>query len=909
VAFFLKSQLAGNHRAAGVAYDRVEMSRAPLFRTLVGAIVISGMGLVSAQDAAKPAAAPATPPAAAQGKDQDKAKEPEKPKTIDDLTKDFTKMEGLVTLYRQYKDKKDTVYMEIPEDRFGKLMLIQITSASGLGDTSAGFVFHGMPIADLPVRFYRVNEDRVELHQPNLAHRGNTAESQLGIKRTFPDTVLGSFDVVAKQPDRRSILIDVSSFFKSDVGDLSTAVDPFGLDPSGTRIDSVKDFPENFVVRTVYQLARRGPANGDPKTTQWAVSFNISDLPENDGYKPRLGDPRVGYFTTDFEDLTDARQEFDANTSYILRWNLQKKDPSAALSEPVKPIVFYIDNAVPKEYRDDVRKGILMYNAAFEKVGIKDAIVVKQMPDDADWDIADLRYNVVRWTTGMPFAIALFRANPLTGEILNACVNFDAGFAASGSSQFDNIIDPSVSHIEMPGQVDTGSKLPASVLRKYGPMLCDMQAEGKTVQAIGYEAAETLIPGYTAEDRKRLIDQYITEVAGHEVGHCMGLRHNFAASTQLTETQLGDESLVGKYGIGASIMDYNPFNASAVGHRDVDFYSQTIGTYDFWAIQYGYTPINAATPEDEISTLHTIASLGSTPGHLYESDGSADDIDPYVIRFDSSRQPLDYLEKMVNFGPMIRAGAHKKIKNGESYYPFTRAFMAGMSAQVNNSLAAAKFVGGGRLMTSFHGDPNEQPGYRPLDASVQRRALNLMTKGLFSENSFNLDKKDLGYLTFNPKSNNNEVFGRSRMFPLQQSLVAAQSIGLATLFSSDRLNRMKGNEYRVGKAGNTLSVAELFHTMDRTVWSEVDAGKPVSDLRRELQRSYLDIMIPMALGQMRGAPNDARDLAMDQLVSLKHRIAVDLPKAKDDYTGPHLRECLGRINRALSAQTTVGVGQ
>ena len=884
------------------------MSRAPYYRLLFAAIFASCLGVAFAQSGTPPSKSAKNAPAD-QAKEQEKPKEPEKPKNIDEVTKDCTKMEGLVTLYRLTKDKKDTLYMEVPESRYDKLMLIQVTSGSGLGDTSAGGVFHGMPISDLPVRFHKIDDNRVELAMPNLAHRGNTWESKLGIERSFPETILSNFDVVAKQDDRHSVLLDVTSFFKSDVADLSSAVDPFGLDPSGTRIDTVKDFPENFVIRTVYQLQRRGPANGDPKSAPWAVSFNISDLPENDGYQPRLGDPRVGFFTTDFQDLTDARQSWDANTSYILRWNLQKKDPNAAMSDPVKPIVYYIDNAVPKEYRDDVRKGILMYNAAFEKVGISNAIRVEQMPEDADWDIADLRYNVVRWTTGMPFAIALFRTNPLTGEILNACVNFDAGFAASGSRAFDNIIDPSVSHIPMPDQAPKENLLPASVMKKYGAMLCDMQAEGATVQAIGFQAAELLTPGYTEEDRKRLIDQYITQVAGHEVGHCMGLRHNFAASTQLTEAQLGDPAMVSKYGVTASIMDYNPFNAGAIGHHDVDFYSQTIGTYDFWAIQYGYSQFNATTPQGEIPELRKIASLGSTPGHLYESDGSADDIDPYVIRFDSSRQPLDYLEKMVGYGPMIRTGAHRRIKDGDSYYQFTNAWLAGMNAQVNNALAAAKFLGGGRLMTSFHGDPNEQPGYTPIDASVQRRALKLMTKALFSEDSFKIDKRDLGYLTYNPKSPGNETFGRSRMFPIQQNLINVQAIGLNQIFSSDRLMRMKGNEYRAGKAGATLTIAEMFHTMDGTVWSEVDAKRPVGDLRRELQRSYLDVMIPMALGQTRGAPNDARDLAMDQLVSLKHRITVALPAEKDAYTPAHLRECLVRINRALAAQTTVPVGQ
>lgn len=881
------------------------MSRVPYPRLLFGAVLFSSFGLVQAQNAPQPSKQ-ALPPAAATPQaapDKDKAKEPEKPKTIDEVTKDFKKMDGIVTLYRQTKDKKDTVYMEIPESRLDKMMLIQITSASGLGDTSA-FVFHGQPISDNAVKFHKLDDTRIQLLQPNLAHRGYTHESEIGIERSFPDTVVGSFDVVANQADRHSMLIDVSDFFKSDVADLSTTVDSpggggFALDPAATRIDTVKDFPDNFVVRTVYQLRRKGPAmTGDPKSAPWAVSFNVSDIPVNDGYQPRLADPRVGYFITNFEDLTDASQEFDANVNYIERWNMQKADPSLALSPPKKPIVFWIDNAVPKEYRDAVRRGILAWNPAFEKEGIKDAIQVNQMPDDADWDIADLRYNVVRWTTGMPFAIALFRANPMTGEILNASVNMDAGFAAAGSSQFDNVVNP------------TGDepKVPAEVMKKWSPMLCDMEGAGREVQAIGMVAAEVLTPTFTEADKKALIQQYIQATVTHEVGHCMGLRHNFTASTQLSLAQLGDQSVVGQHGVSASVMDYDPLNAGAIGKKGVDYYAQTIGTYDYWAIDYGYRPIKADSPEGELSTLKTIASLGSTPGHLYQSDLSADDIDPYVIRFDLGRNPLDYLEKMSNYGPEIEAKAHTKIKNGDSYYQFTRTWMAGFNAHINNAMAAERFIGGGRLASSYHGDPNEMAGYTPVDGATQRRALTLVNKALFAENSNVIDKRDLAHLTFNPKAAGNEVGARSRTFPLAQTIAMDQRIALGRLFNADTLSRMKANEFRASNPATTLTVAEMFHTLDRSVWSEVDGNRPVTDLRRELQRAYLDNMISMSLGQS-GVPNDARDLALDELTSLRHRITLAIPHEKDQYTAPHLRECLVRINRALSAQTTVPIGQ
>lgn len=882
------------------------MSSTAHIRALIGATLISGMGLAYAQDAPTKPAAAATPPPA-QAKEQDKPKEPEKPKTIDDLTKDFTKMEGMFTLYRQTKDKKDTIYLEMPESSLDKLMLIQVTSASGLGDTSA-FVFHGMPISDLPVKFHRLDENRIQLLMPNLAHRGNTFESKLGIQRSFPDAILATFDIAANQAERKSMLLDISNFFKSDIADLSTAADPWGMDPAGSRVDTVKNFPENFVIRTVYQLQRKGPANGmDPRSVPWAVSFNVSQIPENDGYRPRLGDPRVGYFTSDFEDLTDASQEFDANVSFIQRWHLEKADPTAEISEPKKPIVFYIDNAVPKEYRDDVRKGLLMYNPAFEKVGFKNAIVVKQMPEDADWDIADLRYNVARWTTGMPFAIALFRANPLTGEILNASLNMDAGFAASGTAQFDTVIDPVFAQPMGEDTTVDGQKIPAALMKKYAARLCDMQERGKLTQATGFAAAEVLTPGFTVADREALVHQYITEVVAHEMGHCLGLRHNFAASTQLTQAQMSDPTVIAQHGLGASVMDYTPYNAGALGKRGVDYYAQNIGKYDFWAIKYGYMPVDANSPEGEIPALRQVASLGSTPGYLYESDGSADDIDPYVVRFDQSRNPLDRLELLASYGPKVRQNATRKIKKGDSYYEFTRTWMAGLSLQLNNSLNASRFIGGGRLMTSFNGDPNEQPGYNPVAASVQRRALNLMAKSLFDENSFKISSSDLKRLTFNPKSPGNETFGRSRMFPVQQTISSAQKIGLSRLLSGDVLTRMQGNEFRSG--GNTLTMAEMFRTLDQTIWSEVDTAKPVGSLRRELQRAYLDNMIPMALGQVRGAPNDAKDLAMARLVSLKHRIAMDMPKATDDYTKAHLSQSLARIDRAMAAQTVVPVGQ
>lgn len=868
-------------------------------RLALGAVLLSQFCLAGAQTKA-PAPPAGTQKPAVQA---EAPKQPEKPKTIDELTKDFTKMEGLVTLYRQTKDGADTVYMEIPETRYGKLMLIQITAGSGMGDTAA-FVFHGQPLADLPVRFQALDSTKIQLIKPNLDHRGSTKQSKLGIERSFPSEILATFEVKAHQAERKSVLIDVTPFFKSDVAEISQNLDagPMGgylLDPSGSRVDTVKNFPENFVIRSVYRAVRKGPAGTGPKAVPWAVSFNISDLPENDGYRPRLGDPRVGFFTTSYEDLSDAKS-YDQNVNFIQRWRLEKADPTLAVSPPKKPIVWYIDNAVPPEYRDAVRKGLLMYNEAFEKIGIRDAIVVKQMPDDADWDIADLRYNVVRWTTGMPFAIALFRANPLTGEILSASLNMDAGFASSGAAQYDNIVDPVAAFSNEKNTIGTGN---------WSARLCDMAQRGVEMHQMGLTAAEMLTPGFGEEDRKKMIEQYVVEVVGHELGHCLGLRHNFAASTELTMNQLGNSATVHEQGIGASIMDYNPFNTAAIGKKDVDFYSQRIGTYDFWAIEYGYKPVPATSTEGEVPALRQIASLSGAPGHAYQSDGSADDFDPHVVLFDLSKNPVEWTESLADIAPKIQSKAGKKVALGESYFKFTRAWIQGLNMKTRAVRYAARFVGGGYLSSTFRGDVGEKPGYTPVDAETQRRALNLIVKNVFAPNAFNFSKSDLDRLTFDPNSTNNEVPGRSRIFALQQTIASLGRVALGTILSPDTLSRMKANEFRAGVGGDTLTVAELFKTLDKAIWTEEINRANVSDNRRELQRAHLDILIPMALSQVRGAPNDGRDLARAELSQLKARLTNALQHPTDDYTQAHLIECLARVTRALDAQALVAPGQ
>jgi hypothetical protein len=351
-------------------------------------------------------------------------------------------------------------------------------------------------------------------------------------------------------------------------------------------------------------------------------------------------DPRVGYFVTQYDDFT--REQEDQTRRYILRWHLEKADPNAELSPPKEPIVFWLDNAIPHEYRDAVREGLLEWNKAFEKIGIKDAIVVKQMPDDADWDHADMRYNVIRWVTSPSngYAVALFRANPLTGQILNASITIDGNMARFTRVQFLRQIDPLAAFKEAEQRACCDHHDHNS------PHACTFVQDTLPRAWQGFVMMELLASkrGATKITEQEFVKSYIRSVTMHEMGHILGLRHNFAASRLNTLEDLKNGELVRQRGTVASVMEYDPFNQMALHAPNTYYWNPTIGPYDYWAIEYGYRIFpDARTPEAERPYLMQIAQRNTEPELAYETDDYADRFDPYVTRLGLRARPAGLL--------------------------------------------------------------------------------------------------------------------------------------------------------------------------------------------------------------------------------------------------------------------------
>ncbi len=846
--------------------------------------------------------------------------EPE-PKKIDDVVKGFEKLDGAVTLYRKVTSGRQQLYMELKKDQLGKLMMLQATAGTGNSEQ----VVAGNPINDIVFRFEELQKDRLTMVVPNFNFRADFG-TPIGeaVRRSFADSFVEQFNIEARQPDRDSLLIEVTDFFRGDIARVNALFQggggpipglgggrSYSLDREKTFVSSLKNFPTNLVAETTYNftggagpggladLLGGGGTSGDPRSIVVRVVYNLFPLPTENGYRARAFDGRVGYFTVGFTDFSQNR-EVDNFVQKILRWDLRKQDPAAALSAPVKPITFWIDTTVPEEYRAPVREALLMWNRPFEQAGFKDAVVVKQLTKDDNVDPGDMRYNVVRWVTSpqSAYAVALFRSNPLTGEILNASITVDAGIVRFFAQEYQGVVDPG-NRVKIEGEhkdhVCTD------------PARCRAAEDGALMARTGLIALQAM-GGLV--DEKEYVRQFVQWVVAHEFGHILGLRHNFVASTELSMADLKDKAKVEAAGTSASVMDYVAFNPSALGRAGVPFFGPVLGKYDHWAIEYGYRDFGRRTAEGEAASLAALASKGNSAGLGYQSDEVADGFDPYVTRFDLAADPLNYWTTMMGLTrSLIDSLEQRQPKSGRSYWELTRDFNLLLAVHGQGASQLVRWVGGMRRFANHKGDPGQRPPLAPLPGDEQRLALQTLTRRVFSESAFDLPKSLFTKLADNPNTGFVEAFlSGQNSFPILDAIANLQGRVLSSLMAPPRLARVANNEFKTQGPG-ALTLVEVYRAVDGAVWSELGTAKAVGQLRRELQRRHVDLLMRYMLRPPNGLPADGRMLAWNSLRTLTGRIKNAQARTTDETTKIHLAECAMRIDRALSAQETLGSQQ
>ncbi|MBD2495179.1 zinc-dependent metalloprotease [Nostoc sp. FACHB-280] len=860
---------------------------------------------------------------------------PAKPATKDDLedfdevVKDTEKKEGLFTLYRS--TKKNKIYLEIKPEQLNNNFLATATLESGIGERG---IYSGIPLQDFLFYWQRV-DDKLHFVVRNVNFRTREGDPQArSLARSFSDSTLYMLPIKSIHPQRKTILVDLSDLLLSDLAGLSASLG-ITVTTDQSYFGNAKAFPNNIEIESVLNFSSGATSSRDNQKLSFAsladdrgftlrVHYSLSQLPNNN-YRPRLADERVGYFITAYQDLT--KDSGDPFVRYINRWNLEKADPTAAISRPKKPIVFWIDNAVPLEYRDAIKEGILMWNKAFLKAGFKDAIEAKQMPDNATWDPADIRYNTIRWinTVDGYFAMGPSRVNPLTGEILDADILVDASFVRALKSEYRKIVQPNQnqnrtslstwmqnrflcggdnSQPQENGLLRNLSKLAGEYDLCYGMEAANQFAFGSL--------AMTLLKDGTPsqEQQKEYINQYLRLIIAHEVGHTLGLRHNFRGSTLLPPQEMNNKDVTHRKGLTSSVMDYIPPNIAPQGTKQGDYFPSAVGAYDEWAIQYGYISTRASTPIAEKPLLQEIANQSSKPELSYSTDEDVYDLDPTADAWDNSNNVLVYAQWQLDNSRVMWERLNRGYPTaGESYSDVSERFSTVLGNYFQQIYYVSKYIGGqsfyrikGADVDSSKLSGQNRLPFQPVPVEEQRQALKTLQKYVFAEDALKFSPDLLNKLAPSRWRHWGSYPRVGRLdYPIHELVLFLQSAVLRDLLSSDRLYRLKDLELKA-QSGQALTLPELFDTLQSGIWTEVinpqKSALQISSMRRGLQREYLDILIAMVL-RKDNVPEDARTLAWYKLKQLDEKLAQ--VSSQDEYSKAHILETRDRITKALNA--------
>jgi hypothetical protein len=833
-----------------------------------------------------------------------------------DLTKDARTIEGLIRLHR----KDDKLLAEIGSPLLDRDFIVLISIARGIGE---GSLLGGMSwgFGDDWIWQFRRVDDRIQIVRRNVrftAAKGSPEE--LAVKLAYTDSVLFSLPVVSTSPSGAAV-VDLSPVLMSDLPQISPILPGFVFARDKSSWASVKGFKDNIEIEVAATYASPGVTRFDTVPDSRGVTVNIhysiSLLPQT-GYQPRLADDRVGYFVTAVKDFS-RKYESDRFVRCINRWDLRKADPSAELSPPRKPIIFWLEKTIPWEYRKPIREGILEWNKAFEKAGFANAIEVRDQQPSDTWDPEDINYNTFRWiTAGAGFAMGPSRVNPTSGEILDADVIFDADFLSFWKDEYDVLTpkSPPSAAADLAALADVGFyDHPAGEAAAGAHHACACRlARGMGLQlALGSLAVGAAPKPVSQEEFKKLIQQAVKSIAIHEVGHTLGLRHNFKASALLSLDEINSPEKTKETGLAASIMDYLPVNLMPKGQKQGDYFSTTIGPYDYWAIEYGYKPLSGGT-DGETAELKKIASRCGEPALSYapDEDTRPADPDPLANRFDLGKDPIQFAKVRRELVAQLLPGlADRVTEPGEGYQRTRRAFNMLLQNQGSAMHFVARLIGGVYVHRHHKGDANARPPFVVVEPARQREALALLQDAVFGEKAFDFPPALYNLLVDSRWAHWGVKETERTDYPVRSVLLGWQDRVLAQLLSSTTLARLTDSEMKVPPDQDAFTAAELFSGLSAAIFRETERlqqgeftnRKPaVSSLRRDLQRRYVERLASIVLGTT-SAPEDCQTLAYAELETIQGRLnAVLGGKAKlDAYTRAHFKETATRIRKVLDA--------
>ncbi|MDA1163653.1 MAG: zinc-dependent metalloprotease [Planctomycetota bacterium] len=939
-----------------------------------------------------------------------------------EYTKVVSTADGSKSLYTLYKHKKEQKLLaELPAAFPSQKFFLALTVA-------AGDEFAGLQQGDLYFYWRRYGK-RLAMIQPNVDHRSTgDNESKASVSRLFTDRVIMDTPILTIGPsggpviDLNYLFVSQSSSFFGSSGRISN--------PSLITITTAKAFPENI------EVAIEGPTSGSfslfggstPTGQLKTLHYSLSLIAPSAGYKPRVADARIGYFTTAYTDLGKYK-DTETRVRYINRWHLTKRDSSLALSPPVKPIRFILEHTVPVRYRRWVAEGVTHWNKAYEKIGFLNAIEVDfqdaQTGRNMDLDPEDVRYNFIRWLNNdIGTAIGPSRVNPLTGEILDADIILTDGWIRHYFGQFSELLpavamegfnaetlawladhpkwDPRV-RLANPsrrdeitrtiqresfqslaghpaGKVDAtmigdnqydgligrtsqvnglcmatqGKSIDLALMQMHLALLDDDDAEKKKKNKDkddeekvkkdgdkkddkdddddkkGSDKQEDDKDGDKKDDEKKeeekkpvakkvplldgmpedFIGPLLSELVAHEVGHTLGLRHNFKASSIYTLDEMNSDKIKGKKPLTGSVMDYIPINLRADGKPQGDYTMIGIGPYDEWAIEYGYTLE---------SDLKPILARVNEPELVYGTDEETGGPDPRARRYDFTKEPLDYAHNQMELVRKHRARLVESfVKDGESWARARYGYELSLALQTRSVSMMANWLGGAFTSRALKGDKDSGNPVDVVSVAQQKAALKFVIENAFFDDAYGLNPKLLAHLSVDKwlDGNSFSAFSSEATYPIHDTIMGIQASTLTMIMNSTTLRRIYDNELRLAADQDALTLPEVLTSLTDAIWQEFEkvpdkqytARVPlVSSLRRNLQQEHLERLVDLSVpGTVRTeAYKPIANLASFELDRILTRIRGVLEKGGDKidpYTRTHLTDLIERVEKRRDAQ-------
>lgn len=826
------------------------------------------------------------PVIAEEEKTEEKKEEKEKEKTFDEKMSEKVAMAGLLDIYRDSKDGSG--FVVITDDMLDKPYLYTASTVNGVLDAGT---FKGA-YRDGKIIKFRKYFDRIDILavNPRYYFDEDNAISRAS-DANISDAVLVSAKI--KEQEDGKYAIDLNDVFLNESihkvspwpsSNPNADKKRFSLgkfEDGKSRISDINNFPENTHVTVDYVFENSSPKNrggnelADPRYVSVQLQHAIVELPEN-SFKARRDDPRVGYFLQQFDDLTS-----DETANYrdvINRWHLEKKEPNAAVSDPVEPITWWIENTTPMEWRDTIRDATLAWNSAFEKAGISNAIEVKIQPDDADWSADDVRYNVMRWTSSPrpPFGgYGPSVANPYTGQIIAADIMLEYTFM-KGRWILASFLSEGYSESELVNFTQEG-------------LHCSLGHAMNGNLLFGQAAA--LAGGMGDIEKDKMLKQTMYYLILHEVGHTLGLNHNMRA-TQLHSNDVVHDESVTQGILAGSVMDYPSVNFAPPGKEQGDFYTDRPGPYDDWVIEYGYSQ-GLSDPAAEEDRLEKILSRSTQPELAFGND--ADDmrapgrhIDPRVNIFDMSGDAIEYAkDRFALVRDTFKKMPEKALAEGESYNDLVVGVNAVFTEFTRQANVTSRYIGGVYVDRAHVGQDGATQPYTPTPEATQKSAMESLADNLFAPNAFDA-MNDL-YSLMQKQRRSFNGFGKNEDPKVHDMVLKAQSGVLAHVMHPNVTKRIVDTALY----GNSYTLEEVMSDLTDAIF-EADMKSDVNSFRRNLQVMYVDKLIAMS-GLEGSSKYDAfsQAVASYELQQLRESLSS---RRGDQATKVHRSFLLNKIN-------------